>query len=134
MLTAEQLDWMQMLTKTVSCYQCRRLHQSNLYVLVLLTEPLYWGMVEASLGLFAACLPMLWVLFDGFSIESMTTGLRSRFSLQQLRNRNSADVGSRDLGHPVGSEKPLNARDHSTASHARILRKESEEITDGEDF
>lgn len=46
------------------------------HILVTTTDTLYWGLVEASAGILAACLPTLQFLFRGLSRERVTTTTR----------------------------------------------------------
>lgn len=55
------------------------LHAELIY---LLTPIVYWPMIEASLGVIAACLPTLRPLFKGWSVERFIAGIRSSFTLR----------------------------------------------------
>ncbi|KAK3178291.1 hypothetical protein OEA41_000424 [Lepraria neglecta] len=55
----------------------------------LLTPTIYWPMVESSLGVVGACLPLMGPVFTRFSIDSVLRGIRSRFSLSSTRGNSS---------------------------------------------
>ncbi|MCJ1356783.1 MAG: hypothetical protein MMC33_006779 [Icmadophila ericetorum] len=93
---------------------------------LLITELLYWGMIECGLGLFAACLPTLRFLFKGFSIESIAASVRSALSLQSMRSENSR---SHTRIPDASTDKSRNAAQdtESTASQTYIIRNGSQE-------
>ena len=61
--------------------------------IVVITEYLYWGMIECGIGVFAACLPTLLFLLRGWSLKSVigSTGsfIGSRPSRRQYMNTGS---------------------------------------------
>ncbi|MCJ1246595.1 hypothetical protein MMC30_003804 [Trapelia coarctata] len=56
-----------------------------------LTPIVYWPMIEASLGITAACLPTLRPLVSGISLASILDSIRSRTSLLSSARRGSRD-------------------------------------------
>jgi hypothetical protein len=47
-----------------------------------LTPIVYWPMIEAALGVIAACLPTLRPLFKGWSVEDFLANMKSTFTLR----------------------------------------------------
>ncbi|KAI1741276.1 hypothetical protein F4680DRAFT_72722 [Xylaria scruposa] len=61
---------------------------------LLITSIEYWGLVESGVAIFAACLPTLWILIQGWSWRAVATVARNLAdfgisSLQRLRSKNS---------------------------------------------
>lgn len=84
---------------------------------VVITEYLYWGMIESGIGILAACLPTLQFLFRGWSGKSTISTTRSQ---PRYRISNSSYTKTSDeLFQPM---EPLQAtRDepngHTNPSH-----------------
>ncbi|KAI9696878.1 MAG: hypothetical protein M1820_008032 [Bogoriella megaspora] len=57
---------------------------------LLITEFLWWCMLEAGLALIACCLPTLQFLFKGLSAEAIIRSVRSVISLHSLRSQRSS--------------------------------------------
>lgn len=72
---------------------------------VVITGMMGWLMLEAYLGIVAACLPSIRFLFKGFSPESVINSIRSALSLHSLRSNHSR---MNDDG--TGSQRGLQAR------------------------
>ena len=90
---------------------------------VLSTNGVYWCIVEAGLGLTAACLPTLYGLFRTKAIESIVRSVRSITSL------GSSPTGSQRSQRSHGISYKGDARHHgSTTSHAEILGPESHDV------
>ncbi|KAI1379310.1 plasma membrane protein Pth11-like protein [Hypoxylon crocopeplum] len=54
---------------------------------VVITEYLYWGIVECGVSIFAACLPSLQFIFRGWSWDSFVRTTKSIFSYNQSRSQ-----------------------------------------------
>ena len=65
----------------------------------LLTPTLYWPMVESSLGIVGACLPLLRPLFINTSPKTIFSSLRTMISPLSFRNSDDAGEMSRDYIH-----------------------------------
>lgn len=61
----------------------------------LLTPTVYWPMVESSLGVVGACLPLLRPIFTDTSAKEHFSSLRALISLSPLRS-NDKNVPSQD--------------------------------------
>lgn len=64
--------------------------QWSLRVLVLNTTVLFWGMIEANLGLLAACLPTLRGLLKLRTVDSLIQSYRSRSWLRSSERSNKS--------------------------------------------
>ena len=103
-----------------------KINLSRLYInhlrAVLSTDGVYWCIIEAGLGLTAACLPTLYGLFRTKALESIVRSVRSIASLgssptESERSQRSHGVSyKRDAGHG------------STTSHAEILASKSQDV------
>ena len=86
---------------------------------VLSTNGVYWCIIEAGLGLTAACLPTLYGLFRTKALESIVRSVRSLASL------GSSPRGSQK-SHGVSYKSDV--RDGSTTSHAEFLASGFQDI------
>ena len=77
---------------------------------------LYWSMIEAGLGIIAACLPTLHFLVRKTSIASIVNSMRSAFSLPSMNSEGSKRLPSQ----PSGPYKDIGA-DSETASKVPTL-------------
>ena len=77
---------------------------------------LYWSMIEAGLGIIAACLPTLHFLVRKTSIASIVNSVRSAFSLPSLNSERSENLPTQ----PSGPYKDIRA-DSETASNVPTL-------------
>ena len=89
---------------------------------VLSTDGIYWCIIEAGLGLTAACLPTLYGLFRTKAIESIVRSVRSIASL------GSSPTGSQRSRGVSYKRDVRDVRDGSTTSHADILASGSQDI------
>src|SRR4051812_27104332 len=64
--------------------------RSCLHGLVVNSTVLFWGLVEANLGLLAACLPTLRGLLKTRTMDSLVKSYRSRTWLRSAENSNKA--------------------------------------------
>lgn len=120
----QSLDAEYVAKSDIDC-ECKT-HLSQVYInhlrAVLSTNGVYWCIIEAGLGLTAACLPTMYGLFRTKALESIVRSVRS-----------IASLGS----SPTGSERPQRSRglsykrdvEHgSTTSHADILGSNSQDV------
>ena len=64
--------------------------------ILIITQTLYWGMLESGLGLVACCLPTLRFLFGKMAPDNLISSIRSILSLESLRSSQSrAERGER---------------------------------------
>ncbi|KAI9660398.1 MAG: hypothetical protein M1821_009748 [Bathelium mastoideum] len=64
--------------------------------ILIITQTLYWGILESGLGLVACCLPTLRFLFGRMAPENLISSIRSILSLESLRSGQSrAERGER---------------------------------------
>ena len=82
---------------------------------VLSTNGVYWCIIEAGLGLTAACLPTLYGLFRTKALESIVRSVRSIASLR------SSPTGSKHSQQSRSGSVRRDAKQGSTTSHAEIL-------------
>ncbi|KAM3067971.1 SNARE-binding exocyst subunit S6 [Clarireedia jacksonii] len=82
-----------------------------------ITGTLYWLMVEINLGLIAACLPTISILFKNLTAGSIATGIKSALSLAPSPRSTRSRVYSTSQGPQ---------RNASTASHAELAGKHDE--------
>lgn len=95
---------------------------ANGLVIVLSTNGVYWCIIEAGLGLTAACLPTLYGLFRTKALESIVRSVRSIASL------GSSGAGSQRSQRSRGFSYKGDARDTSTTSHEEILASEFQDV------
>lgn len=86
------------------------------------TNGVYWCIIEAGLGLTAACLPTLYGLFRTKALESIVRSVRSIASL------GSSGAGSQRSQRSRGFSYKGDARDTSTTSHEEILATEFQDV------
>lgn len=90
--------------------------------IVLSTNGVYWCIIEAGLGLTAACLPTLYGLFRTKALESIVRSVRSIASL------GSSPAASQRSDRSRGFSYKGEARDGSTTSHAEILTSDFQDV------
>ena len=56
----------------------------------ILTPTVYWPMVESSLGVVGACLPLLRPLFTDTSVRKFSSSLRAMLSFSSLRSHHAS--------------------------------------------
>jgi hypothetical protein len=66
------------------------------YPLVVITGMMSWLLLEAHLGILAACLPTIRFLFKGLSPESVINSVRSALSLRSLNSMNTQNNDDRE--------------------------------------
>ncbi|PQE07249.1 plasma membrane Pth11 protein [Rutstroemia sp. NJR-2017a BVV2] len=92
---------------------------------VLITQIVFWTMIECSLGLIAACLPLLYGLARSSSIESVVRSVRSAISLRSLGSQNShRSNASRTPGTTSSYTATVlvdKSKNESTTSHVPIV-------------
>ncbi|KAG9236802.1 hypothetical protein BJ875DRAFT_503134 [Amylocarpus encephaloides] len=100
-----------------------------------LTPIIYWPMIEAALGVVAACLPTLRPLFKGWSIESFMEGVRSTFTLRSTTGSawertggSRDDVESASQSSSVGFNKIYKPNNDSTKLETNIEIVPLEEV------
>ncbi|MCJ1405167.1 hypothetical protein MMC11_008393 [Xylographa trunciseda] len=92
---------------------------------LMITEILWWTMVEVGLGLLATCLPTLRFLFRDLSPDWLLGNMRSVFSFRSASTQNSKSVASTIyITHP----------NLSTTSHTCIVGVERQKNADNEGF
>ena len=69
-----------------------------------LTPIVYWPMIEASLGIVAACLPTLRPMFATWSVDSVLDRLRSGISLPSKRSSRSRSGYAMNQDNDANSE------------------------------
>ena len=89
---------------------------------VLSTNGIYWCIIEAGLGLTAACLPTLYGLFRTKGVESIVRSVRSIASL------GSSPTGSHGSQRSRGVSYKTDVRNESSTSQAEILASGSQDI------
>lgn len=80
---------------------------------------MYWAMMEAGLGLIAACIPSLSALFPRRSFATSMSGLRSA-TTQSLRYLQGSFRVQQTREEHTKSNDP-HCESHSTASHAMFV-------------
>lgn len=68
----------------------------------LLTPTVYWPMVESSLGIVGACLPLLRPIFTNTSAKSVFSSLRAMVSLVSFRNHNASTLSREYINLEAG--------------------------------
>ena len=108
--------------------ECKK-HLSLVYInrlrTVLSTDGIYWCIIEAGLGLTAACLPTLYGLFRTKALESIMRSVRSIASLGSSPAGSQRSQRSRGVSY---KRDVRDVRDGSTTSHAEILASGSQDI------
>lgn len=101
-----------------------------------------WLLLEAHLGILAACLPTIHVLFKGLSPESVINSIRSVLSLHSLNFTRSQIVDDEETSHRglVAEHPGLNVNKPSVDGNdkwkgARVDAKRMKEASrDGDDI
>ena len=120
----QSLDAEYVVKSDIDC-ECKK-HLSLAYInrsrTVLSTNGVYWCIIEAGLGLTAACLPTLYSLFRTKGIESIMRSARSIASLGSSPTRSQRSQRSCGVSHKT------DGRQGSTTSHAEILASSTQDI------
>ena len=123
----QSLDAQYVAKSDIDC-ECKK-HLSLAYInrsrTVLSTNGVYWCIIEAGLGLTAACLPTLYGLFRTKGIERIVRSVRSIVSL------GSSPTGSQRSQRSRGVSYKSDVRQGSTTSHAEILVSSTQDIEMG---
>lgn len=78
----------------------------------LLAPTVYWPMIESSIGIVGACLPLLRPIFTDTAVKNLWPTLRSMISLSSLR-RNKANTPSQDYAKLETGNVP-SSQNHSS--------------------
>jgi hypothetical protein len=73
-------------------FECKWTHFDRNFLLnlmraVICTSGLYWSMIEAGLGVCAACLPAQYGLFNTKGVQSIVNSVQSAISLRSIRSQ-----------------------------------------------
>lgn len=100
--------------------------------LLVVTEYLYWGIVECGVGVLAACLPTLQSLFRHWSLAPVMTSIKSFFSTISTPSEYAKFRGTSNMtGHP--DHVPL-SRDDTQPRSSRSAAGTSARATDIEAY
>lgn len=93
----------------------------------LLTPTVYWPMVESSLGIVGACLPLLRPLFTDMSVRKFPSSLRAMLSLSSLRRHHAGAPSQEFHMLEAGSSPAYNHRqwDDSVGSKSNITYRDA---------